>query len=53
MPELKDKGVSLKFIKWFANNVAHHLAKYNYSITDHVWKANNAHPEFIDVIVKY
>lgn len=34
---VKNKGVSLKFIKRYANNVAHYLARYSCSVADRSW----------------
>ena len=50
LSELKNRGVFLKFVKRFANHVAHHLARYSSSIADRRWWMSNAHSEFLHVL---
>lgn len=50
LSELKNRGVSLKFVKRSTNNVAHYLARYSCSIDDRIWWMSNAHPKFIHVL---
>lgn len=42
---LKERHVTLKFVKRSANKVAHLLARYQRSIADRSWSGGNAHPE--------
>ncbi|KAL8121558.1 hypothetical protein AgCh_018338 [Apium graveolens] len=48
--ELKDRNVSLKFVKRSANKVTHYLARHTCVISDRVWRVDNIHSEFIDVL---
>ncbi|XP_063943005.1 uncharacterized protein LOC135150559 [Daucus carota subsp. sativus] len=50
LKEMKDKGVSLKFVKLSANNLAHAFASCSYSVADRIWKANKVSPEIIHVL---
>ncbi|XP_074351310.1 uncharacterized protein LOC141690404 [Apium graveolens] len=50
LEELKDRNVSLKFVKRSANKVANYLARHTCVISDRVWRVDNIHSEFIDVL---
>lgn len=49
---LKDSNVTLRFVKRYANQVAPCLARSTCSLADHVWRVDNIHSQFYDVLVK-
>lgn len=49
LKELKDKGVTFRFVKLFANNVISTIVKCSYLLADRIWKANVAYLELIYV----
>lgn len=51
LSELKDNNVLVKFVKRSANMVAHFLAKFTTSVADLIWRVNDNHQEFIDVLM--
>lgn len=48
---LKDRHVSVVFVKRSANRVADFLAKATHSIADCIWRVTDNHPEFIKVLM--
>ncbi|XP_074323135.1 uncharacterized protein LOC141660074 [Apium graveolens] len=48
--DLQDKNVMLRFVKRFANNVAHYLVCYNSSLADRRWEKENVHSEFLSIL---
>lgn len=48
--EVKDKGVILKFVKRFANSLAHAFVNYGNSVGNRIWKANDVSLEIIHVL---
>lgn len=50
--DLKDRNVYLSFVKRSVNKLAHYLTRYNYSIADFVWRMDNAHLNYLDVMLK-
>lgn len=50
LEELKYRNVPLRFVKQSANQVAHYLAKHFCVNSDRVWRVDNIHSEFIDVL---
>lgn len=45
-------NVSLFFVRWSANGVAHFLARASYYIADRTIGSDDVSPEFLDVIMK-
>lgn len=50
MMELKDKDVILKYARRSANNLAHSLASYSYSLTTCKWESFVAYPDLLLVL---
>lgn len=48
---LKDRHVSVVFVKRSANRVADFLARATHSIADCIWRVSDNHPEFIKVLM--
>lgn len=47
---VRDQNIELKFVKGSANRMAHFLARNIYLPADHVWRVDNNHPDFYDVL---
>lgn len=48
--ELKDREVSLRFVRRSANKVAHFIARNSSSLAGRNWHGDSTHPDFISVI---
>lgn len=46
LTEMKDRKISLRFVRRSANKVANYLARYSCSPADRRWQVENIHFEF-------
>lgn len=50
LPGVRDQNIELRFVKRSANRTAHYLARNSYLPADRVWRVDNTHPDFYNVL---
>lgn len=51
LAHLKDQNVLFRFVKRFANAVAHYLARYSSLVADRSWQDKDIHPALLNVML--
>lgn len=51
LASLSVKNLKFKFVKRLLNKIAYYLARYNYFISDRIWRVRNVHPNLFRVLM--